>query len=148
METKASKNQIKAYLMVGFVLVVWGVMPPLNTVFNENFSPTFRSAIMYLVAAICITAICAKQLKNLNKQYFKVAIPTGIFLAVASFVQKIGLLYTTPTKYAFLENLSCVVVPIILFVATRKKPSFTTAFSRFVRIFGDNFSAFVLFFLS
>lgn len=123
---KAKRQKIIAYLMLGFVLVVWGVMPPLNAVFNENFSPTFRSAIMYLVAAICITAICARQLKSLNRQYFKVAIPTGIFLAIASFVQKIGLLYTTPTKYAFLENLSCVVVPVILFVSTRKKPSFLT----------------------
>lgn len=123
---KAKRQKIIAYLMLGFVLVVWGVMPPVNAVFNENFSPTFRSAIMYLVAAICITAICARQLKSLNRQYFKVAIPTGIFLAIASFVQKIGLLYTTPTKYAFLENLSCVVVPVILFVSTRKKPSFLT----------------------
>ena len=123
---KAKRQKIIAYLMLGFVLVVWGVMPPLNAVFNENFSPTFRSAIMYLVAAICITAICARQLKSLNRQYFKVAIPTGIFLAIASFVQKIGLLYTTPTKYAFLENLSCVVGPVILFVSTRKKPSFLT----------------------
>ena len=123
--------------MLGFVLLVWGLMPPLNTVFNQSFSPTFRSAIMYLVAAICITLICARQLKFLNKEYFKIAIPTGIFLSVATFVQKIGLLYTTPTKYAFLENLSCVVVPVFLFVVTRKKPSFLTVVSSLACLVGS-----------
>lgn len=119
-------KKVIAYLMLIFVIFVWGSSPPLNFILNKNYSAAFRSAVIALVSAITLTFICIKRLKNLNKEYFKYAIPTGFFLSLASLLQKIGLLYTTPTKYAFLENLSVVVVPILLFIAVRKKPSFLT----------------------
>ncbi len=41
-------------------------------------------------------------------------IPTGLISAAASILQKAGLLYTTPARYAFLENLSCLVGCFVL----------------------------------
>ncbi len=52
--------------------------------------------------------------------------PTGFFVGLANLLQKIGLQYTTPTKYAFLENLSCVVVPLLFFLFIRRKPGALT----------------------
>ncbi|MBQ7076259.1 MAG: EamA family transporter, partial [Clostridia bacterium] len=52
--------------------------------------------------------------------------PTGIFMALANLCQKIGLLYTTPAKYAFLENLSCITVPVLMYILVKKKPKIST----------------------
>jgi len=111
MEKKSFKlNKTTAYLMIVLVLFIWGASPLVNAKLNEKYSVAFRSAVMGVITVVALLIICAKKLKNINAEYFKYAIPTGVFLAVAEIVQKIGLIYSTPAKYAFLENLSYVVV--------------------------------------
>ena len=134
---KSKNKKWLAYFMLFIVLFIWGASPPLNALLNEDYSPAFRFSIVSLISAIGITVICCKKLKLLNLDYIKTAVPTGSFLAIASLLQKIGLLYTTPTRYAFLENLSCVVVPILLFIATKKKPSILTVLSCLLCLLGS-----------
>ena len=74
------------------------------------------------MSAVVLLPECLPKLKYIDRSYFKVAVPTGFVVGAANLLQKIGLTYTTPTRYAFLENLSCVVVPILLFLFIRKKP--------------------------
>ena len=141
------KKTVGAYLMIILVLFIWGMSPPLNVIINAQYSVALRSAVIGFISAITLLIICIKKLKKLNKEYFKYAIPTGIFVSIASLVQKIGLIYSTPTKYAFLENLSCVVVPIILFFVIKKKPSLLTIIASILCLVGSfvlsgmNFSA-------
>ena len=60
-------------------------------------------------------------MKKLNKDYFKVAIPTGLFFSAAGLTQKFGLTMTTPAACAFLENLTCVCVPVLMFILAKEK---------------------------
>ena len=129
-----------AYMMLILVILLWSASPLINAVLNEKCSVGLRSVLISAISVITLLIICGKRLKNLNKEYLKCALPTGACLAMASIVQKIGLYYTTPTKYAFLENLSCVVVPIILFFAIKKRPSALTIISSILCLIG----AFVL----
>ncbi len=131
------KKTLIAYLMIIIVLFVWGASPPIDNFMNQKYSVALRVAVVGFIASITLLIICAKKLKKLNRDYFKIAVPTGVFLSLASLVQKIGLLYTTPTKYAFLENLSCVVVPIILFVVMRKKPNVLTVIACVLCLIGS-----------
>lgn len=112
-----------AYAGLIFVIFIWGVAPLITLYFYDYFSPTIRLAMGAAVSGIAMLLISAKHLKLLNKTYFKIAVPTGACVGIANILQKIGLQYTTPTHYAFLENLSVVVVPIILFLLIRKRPS-------------------------
>ena len=137
----ATKNKTTiAYALLIFVIFLWGASPLLNAVLNDKCSVGIRSTLVGIISVITLFILCGKKLKNLNKEYLKVALPTGACVAIASIVQKIGLYYTTPTKYAFLENLSCVVVPIILFFAIKKRPSILTIISSVLCLIG----AFVL----
>ncbi len=111
------------FMALLFVVLVWGITP-----INVNYALEYASAQAYATASgiisfVSLLIINAKKLKLLNAKYFKVAVPTGIILALAELVQKIALPFTTPATYAFLENLSCVVIPITYFVLTREKPS-------------------------
>ena len=125
-----------AYAMIFLVIFIWGSSPPLNTYLNENYSAALRTAVVGVISALTLLFICWGRLKKLNASYFILAIPTGICVALASVLQKIGLYYTTPTTYAFLENLSCVVVPVILLFVIKKKPSFLTIFSSILCLVG------------
>ena len=112
-----------AYLGLIFVILLWGVSPLITLYFYKFYSPTVRVAFGSLTSGRAMLLIAGKRIKHHNRRYFKLAIPTGICLGLADISQKIGLQYTTPTNYAFLENLSVVTVPLVLFLLIRKKPA-------------------------
>jgi len=132
-----------SYLSLIFVVFVWGVSPLLTLKLNEYFSPTFKVAVTDFILIIAYILLSGKNIKELNAKYFKVALLTGTFYALANILQKIGLQYTTPAKYAFLENLSCVTVPWLTFLFVGKRPKPITIIAGFVclvSVFILNFS--------
>ena len=135
---KIGKNKTAlAYIMIITVLFMWGIAPTLQKSLNDRYSAGLRNVVTMGISAIALFLICLKKIKKINASYFKVAVPTGVFMSIASLIQKIGLLYTTPAKYAFLENLSCVVVPLILFIVIKKKPSLLTIISCILCLVGS-----------
>ena len=121
-EEKKSDTVARYYLSICLVIFVWGANPVINPYLYKVFSPTICTFISGLSAALSLIAVNYKKLNLLTAEYLKIAIPTGIINSVASIVQKVGLMYTTPARYAFLENLSCVVVPLMMYLLVRKKP--------------------------
>lgn len=112
-----------SYIGLVFVVFVWGIGPLTSKYFLDFYSPTFGVAYASLISGVVLAIIFRKKLKYITKDYFKIAVPFGFFYALANLSQKIGLQYTTPTVYAFLENLSCIVVPFLVWLFIKKKPS-------------------------
>ena len=120
---KKKSAVVPHYISLVVVIMIWGISPVINPYLYTVYSPTVCSGISGIVAALSLFIFNFKDLKCINKDYIKIAIPTGIINSVASIIQKIGLLYTTPARYAFLENISCVVVPIMMFFLIKRKPT-------------------------
>lgn len=119
-----------AYGGLIFVIFIWGLSPLITIHMQTYFSPTIRIAMGTFFCAISMILISIKHLNLLNRQYFKIAVPTGLCLAAADISQKVGLTYyESPSHYAFLENLSVVVVPILMFLLIKKKPNALTIIS-------------------
>ena len=112
-----------SYIGLIFVVFVWGTGALTNKYFLGFYSPTFGLAWSSMVSVVALAIIFRKKLKRITKSYFKVAIPLGIIYTMADLFQKIGLQYTTPTVYSFLENLSCIVVPFLIWLLMKKSPS-------------------------
>ena len=117
------------YAALVFVIVMWGMDPTVNSYLYNYYSATALSVISTFVSLVLFVALSAKKIKRLNKTYLKIAVPISSLNAAACLLQRIGLQYTTPASYAFLEHLSCVVVPIMMFVLVRKKPTKAGALS-------------------
>ena len=133
MNTKRSSVAM-AYAAIGTVVLIWGVIPAFKkALIGGLFSASVYTAMTTLASAIALLVLSRKTLCRLNKTYFKIAIPTGLCVAAASLVQAIAYNYdASPTKQAFLENLSCVVVPLLLLIFVKKKPSVLTAVAAIV----------------
>ncbi len=125
-------KKTKAYLSLFFVVLVWGTSPLFTLDMYKYYSPTARLVFAEIVSLTAYIAVSWKKRREYSLDYIKVGIPTGCFMTLANMSQKIGLLYTTPARYAFLENLICISVPIIMFVLVKKKPSFMTVMSSLV----------------
>lgn len=117
------KNAIY-YVMLFTVILTWGIDPVINSFFYEHYSATALVSMATLLSAGMLLLVSIKKLKLLNRRYFAVAVPICGLNSIACVLQRIGLQYTTPASYAFLEQLACVVVPVALFAFTRKKPTF------------------------
>jgi len=123
---KTDNKKTLAFIGLIFVVLMWGVAPLCTMELNKHYSPTFKVAITELLLLITYLTLSRNHFKEFNIDYLKVGIPTGIFLAFANICQKVGLLYTTPAKFAFLENLSCITVPILMYILIKKKPTLMT----------------------
>lgn len=117
------------YLALFFVVFVWGLDPVIMSYFYNYYSASMLTAIGTGVSFVMLLLLNAKKLRHLNARYFKVAAPISALNSTACLLQKIGLQYTTPANYAFLEHLSCVIVPIMLFILIKKRPTLPQAVS-------------------
>ena len=115
-----------SYMGLLFVVLVWGTAPLVTLYFYKYYSPSIRLFFSEVILFVAYLIMSIKHLDKFNMQYIKAGVPTGLFLALANVTQKIGLMYTTPARYAFLENLSCITVPIVMYFLIKKKPNFTT----------------------
>ena len=123
---KTNKNPtLLAYIGIISVVLLWGLIPlAKKALIGNSFSASVYSAITTFSAACVLLIMSLKDLKQLNRSYFKVAVPTGMCVCVAVLAQALAYNFdASPTNQAFLENLSCVVVPIILFLVLKKRPS-------------------------
>ncbi len=118
-----SNKKTKYLFMLISVVLIWSISPIISKWLLNYYSPAFKSALSSMIAFFAMLIICCKKLKMLNKEYFLIALPTGLFYSVACLMQSIGLKYTTPAMFSFLENLSCLIVPFLVWFMTRKKPS-------------------------
>ena len=108
--------------MLVFVVFFWGIDPIINAYFYKYYSAAVFSTILTFFAFLFFFILSIKKLKLLNRDYLKIAVPICALNAIACLLQRIGLQYTTPANYAFLDHLACVSVPIMLFVYLKKKP--------------------------
>lgn len=126
-KVKLTKGAL-AYVALISVVLIWSLSPIVSNLklVKSNYSPGMIIALRSFFATLALAVINGKKLKTINKAYFKVAIPSGIILASATLCQMVGYRYeAAPGESAFLENISVIVIPILLFLFTRKVPSFT-----------------------
>ena len=106
-----------------FVVIFWGISSVVYHYFYRYYSAAVLTCIMTLFSALFFWIQAKKRLKQIDGKFLKIALPICLLNAVANVLQRIGLQYTTPANYAFFEHLSCVVVPVMMFVFIRQTPS-------------------------
>ena len=121
-----NKKHFLSILGLIVVVILWGIAPVISKyLFNNGYySPALLVAIRGLLScvAMLVFILITKGFKDVTKAYL-VCIPAGVILAIAYLLQFIGLETTTPAKNTFLESLSCIAVPICMFILVREKPS-------------------------
>ena len=106
-----------------FTTIIWGTgFVGTKLSLEGGLTPLQLITIRFFIATILINTIFYKQIKsNINKDAIKSGAIMGLFLFIAFVVQTMGLLYTTPSKNAFLTSVNVVIVPFIGFFVYRQK---------------------------
>lgn len=103
------------------VTVIWGGGFVASDIALESLTPFQIMAIRFLIAAVIMTGLGAKQIKTITKEEVRCGCLLGTALFAAFALQIIGLQYTTASKNAFLTATNVVFVPFIALVIYKKK---------------------------
>ena len=114
--------KLRYLCMLLAVTVVWGLDPLINRYLYKYYSAAVLCTLATLASALVFLFLERKRLKKPDRRYFTVALPISLINSLACVLQRIGLQYTSPARYAFLEHLSIVSVPIVLFAVCKKRP--------------------------
>ena len=117
-----------AYAELILVVLIWSFSPIVSNlgIVKDNYSPGMIIAMRSLFAMLALAVINGKRLKKIDKEHLKSALPSGFILGVASIGQMVGYRYGAgPGESAVLENLALIVIPILLFVFVKQKPTWT-----------------------
>lgn len=134
--------KVIAFLVLIGVVVLWGIAPVMTKAIYESepalYSPGFLIMTRGLLAVAAMAIFINKGFKKVNKSYL-ICIPAGIILALAYIFQFVGLKYTTASKNAFLENISCITIPLFMFIFIREKPTWYSIVSAVICVIGSLF---------
>lgn len=122
-----SKKHFIALAMLSVTAIIWGWGFVLNDQLLSQMpqTPTLLNAIRFSIAALFLTIIFAKKVK-LNKQAIICSAIGGTFLFFAFWLQIIGLNYTTPAHSGFFTASYVVIVPLIVWITRKKRPTTST----------------------
>ena len=136
------KIKVIAFVTLVIIVVLWGVAPVISkSIFDAVppiYSPGMLIALRGLFAIIAMAILINKKFKKINKSYL-ICIPAGLILSAAYIFQFVGLKYTVPSKNAFLENISCITIPLFMFLFIREKPTWGTIISAIICVIGSLF---------
>lgn len=103
------------------VTVIWGGGFVASDMALETLSPFQIMLIRFLIAAVLMTLLGAKQIRTISREEVRCGFWLGAALFGGFALQIIALQYTTPSKNAFLTATNVVFVPFIALVIYRKK---------------------------
>lgn len=113
-------KQMRGRIGLIIVAIIWGSGFTFSAVALDFFSPFQILAIRFTLAFLLMCLFFFKQFKHINIQSIKKGIILGVFLYFAFMFQTIGLVYTTPSKNAFLTAFNVVLVPVITAIVYKK----------------------------
>lgn len=113
-------KQMRGRIGLIIVAIIWGSGFTFSAVALDFFSPFQILAIRFTIAFLLMCLFFFKQFKHINIQSIKKGIILGVFLYFAFMFQTIGLVYTTPSKNAFLTAFNVVLVPVITAIVYKK----------------------------
>ena len=128
-------RSLKAHLLLVLVTFVWGVTFVQIKDALSDISPLLFNAIRMSVAAVALLLIFRKHLR-MNTAALRTGIWMGTLLWMGYEFQTTGLVYTTPSKSAFLTGLSVVLVPVFLALIWRRHINRWTSLGVLAAFFG------------
>lgn len=117
----------RAYLLMTFVVAIWGSTFVLVKSALADASPAaFNLARMTLAFAVLLLAY-GRHLRHLRLWHIAAGAVVGLCLAAGYQFQTTGLLYTTPSRSAFITGLVVVLVPLFCLVPGLRPPAAHTS---------------------
>ncbi len=126
------------------VAIIWGSGFVASDVALGYFTSFQVMAIRFSIGAITMSLVFHKKFNTITKKTLIHGIIIGVALYFAFLMQTIGLIYTTPSKNAFLTAINVIIVPFIGYIFLKEKIDIHGLIGAFLAVIGVGFISFNL----
>lgn len=116
------KQNLIGQLLLLLATIAWGSSFAILKQTIRDVPACFVIGLRFVSASLVLFIIFYKKIIKVSKEAFKRGVLLGLVVAIAYYVQTMGLKFTTPGRNAFLTALYCVITPFLLWVLYKKKP--------------------------
>ncbi len=118
------KHKTFAYIALVAVAFIWGSgFIATQLAIDSGLCTEGIMSLRFIIGALAMGIACFKELKQTTKEILKHGIIAGIILFGAFYTQTLGQGLTTVSNAAFITATNVVMIPFILWVITKKRPS-------------------------
>jgi drug/metabolite transporter (DMT)-like permease len=114
--------KLRAYLLMIFVVAVWGSTFVLVKNALGDATPAAFNLIRMALAFVILAVAYHRFWRFIRKWHIVAGAVVGLFMTVGYQLQTIGLVYTTPSKSAFITGLVVVIVPLLSVIPCLRPP--------------------------
>lgn len=114
--------RLRAYLLMIFVVAVWGSTFVVIKGALADATPAAFNAIRMTIAFLLLAAVYHRSWRGIRLRHIGAGAVVGFFLASGYEFQTIGLVRTTPSKSAFITGLVVVLVPLLSTIPALRPP--------------------------
>lgn len=114
-------RSLKAHLLLVFNAAVWGATFVVIKDALREITPMYFNAVRMALAALCLAAVYWRQMRKVDGAALRYGAILGLLLWLGYEFQTTGLVYTTPSKSAFLTGVHVLLVPVFLTLFWRRK---------------------------
>ena len=113
-------RSFKAHALLILISLIWGANFVIIKYCLADISPLFLNAIRMTLAAVILAIVFRRELRGIGWSAIFASCVVGVFLYLGNELQTTGLVYTTPSKSAFLTGVAIVLVPLFLWLFWRR----------------------------
>jgi drug/metabolite transporter (DMT)-like permease len=115
-------RRLQADLALLAVCAIWGATFVVVQNALADASPLVFLSLRFGIASVLLWLLFGRRRAARAPRAARAGLLLGVFLCAGYIFQTVGLLYTTPTKSAFITSLASVLVPLLLVVVFRRHP--------------------------
>jgi len=119
----ALPRALKADLALAGVTLIWGSTFVVIKLALNDASPLAFNLLRFALAAALLFAIFARRGPLLQPGLARAGAVVGLFLCAGFWFHTVGMQYTTPARSAFITAMSVAMVPLVLMVFFRRRPT-------------------------
>ena len=123
---KQMSEYAKAYLLLLFVVFVWGSTFVLVKAALASTTPLLFNLMRMALATLVLAIVNRKRLRGITRRQVASGALAGLFLGVGYQFQTFGLYLTTPAKSAFITGMVVVFVPALTLIPAFRPPGTRT----------------------
>ncbi len=131
------KKSFKYEILLLMTAMIWGVgFPATKIAVNSGFDPFTILSGRFVIASLILTLGFSKQIKYIDKQHIKYGMFAGALLFFGFVFQTYGIIYTVPSKNAFITQMMVIFVPFMFWAVYKVRPDKFAFIGAFIALAG------------
>lgn len=104
--------------------MIWGLGFSITQIaVDTGFRPFTIMSGRFLIGSVVLALIFRRRIVHLNKPTLKWGMLTGVLLFAGFALQTFGIVYTTPAKNAMITQMMVIMIPFVLWVFYKRRPT-------------------------